>query len=141
MMSLRIVRAVRPAAFLATRLAAPSAVRGFAHTATAKASADLIRDIYVDALKNYQAPKAANEKVDLPTTFAAPAPPAKPEVDVTVAEVSATADEAVAEEEWPAVYNPIDDPANYPDEWDFTTENDDGKLLPARKYPVDYHSH
>ncbi|KAI8919037.1 hypothetical protein DFJ77DRAFT_452837 [Powellomyces hirtus] len=140
MLSLRLARAaVRPASFLATRVAAPAVARGFAHTASAKA--DLIAEIYISELKKYTAPKASNEKVDLPTTFTAPAAPPKPELDVSAGEVAAVAEEAVEEEEWPAVYNPIDDPANYPDEWDFTTENDDGSLLPKRLIPVDYHHH
>ncbi|KND01352.1 uncharacterized protein SPPG_03164 [Spizellomyces punctatus DAOM BR117] len=142
MLSLRLVRAaglVRP--LNVSRVIAPAVTRSFTQTASVKA--DLITDLYLQELRKYTPPKeSAADAADLPTTFAPPAAPAKPEIDVkTTDAVANAADEAVEEEEWPAVYNPIDDPANYPDEWDFTTENDDGSLLPKRLKPVDYDHH
>ncbi|KAI8826059.1 uncharacterized protein EV422DRAFT_563870 [Fimicolochytrium jonesii] len=137
MYSLRIARAalVRPA----LKISAPSATRGFAQTASVKA--DIISQIYLQQLKAYTPPKDTGAKVDLPTSFAAPAPPPKPELDVTVAEASGAVEQGVEEEQWPPVYNPIDDPANYPDEYDFTTDNDDGALFPKRLHPIDYFHH
>ncbi|KAJ3015140.1 hypothetical protein HKX48_004761 [Thoreauomyces humboldtii] len=128
----------QPATLLVSRIAAPAVTRGFAQSASVRA--DFISNIYLEELRKYTPPKATNEKVDLPTTFTAPAAPPKPELDTSVVQAAAV-DEAVAEEAWPAVYNPIDDPANYPDEWDFTTDNDDGNLLPQRLVPVDYTHH
>lgn len=70
---------------------------------------------------------------DLKETFAFPAPPAKPQVEK--ANVSAVADtEAMKEAEWPPLYNPVDDPANFNDEFEW--EKDDGLAYPKRLYPV-----
>jgi hypothetical protein len=47
------------------------------------------------------------------------------------------AEVALAEEKWPALEDSIDDPENYNDEWDISTDNDN--LLPQRLKPVEYH--
>ncbi|KAI8848726.1 hypothetical protein BC829DRAFT_393312 [Chytridium lagenaria] len=85
-------------------------------------------------------PVDAAAKVDLVDKFAFPAPPPVPEVEALVSE-TAVVEDAIEEEEWPAVYNPIDDPNNYPDEWEYRTEADKGTILPERLKPYDYHHH
>ncbi|KAI9011196.1 hypothetical protein BC832DRAFT_328478 [Gaertneriomyces semiglobifer] len=119
-------------------MAVPATVRAFSQTASAKA--DLVSDIYVKALRDYKPAKQV-EATDLPTTFTAPAPPPKPEVEKVEASATSVKEEAMEEEAWPALTNPIDDPANYPDEWDYTTDHDDGSLFPKRLKPVDYNHH
>ncbi|KAL2918003.1 hypothetical protein HK105_202417 [Polyrhizophydium stewartii] len=116
---------------------APVAVRAFSSTAAAKA--DAVTELYLAQLRAYK-PVVSTEKVDLPTSFSTPKAPAKPEVegkDVAVAAVAA--DEALEEEEWPALYNAIDDPANYPDAWDYSLDNP--SLIQSRTRPWDYHHH
>lgn len=60
--------------------------------------------------------QTSSDKVDLPTTFVPPPAPAKPELDVSAVtgEAANAVEDVIEEEQWPAVYNPIDDPANYP---------------------------
>ncbi|KAI9199297.1 uncharacterized protein BJ171DRAFT_632238 [Polychytrium aggregatum] len=100
---------------------------------------DFIQKLYLDAIRGY-VPKETTEKVAIPDKFTVPAPPPKPELETAPAR-AVQGEEAFAEEEWPALYNAIDDPHNYNDEWDFTTDNDDGALLPQRLKPVDYDAH
>ncbi|KAJ1550387.1 hypothetical protein HK096_007215 [Nowakowskiella sp. JEL0078] len=99
----------------------------------------IIQDLYLNEIRNYKAP-TIKEAVDLPTKFSAPVPPPKPEVEG--ASVVASAEEVSIEEEaWPALYNPIDDPANYNHDFDFTTDNDDGLWYPKRLTKPDYNHH
>ncbi|KAI9098816.1 hypothetical protein DFS34DRAFT_619063 [Phlyctochytrium arcticum] len=136
MLSLRLARATVLARPASLRWAAPAA-RAFSQSTVARA--DFVTDLYLQELRNYTPAKQASaDKVDLPTTFTAPTPPAKPEVERAVAQATATGEEIIEEEEWPPVYNPIDDPANYPDEWEYRTEKDDGNVIPRRLIPVDY---
>jgi hypothetical protein len=79
---------------------------------------------------------AVVQKIEVPTTFKAPAPPVKPVLE-TAPEVAVEA--ALAEEAWPELEDPIDNPELYNDEYDISTENDDGSLLPKRLKPVHYH--
>jgi hypothetical protein len=136
--------------------------------------ADIITDLYLSEIKAYK-PSAqvskidayfSQEKIDLPTSFAAPKAPAQPEI--AAAPVAAAADAALSEEEWPALVDTIDDPhlyngmflgkyrssatsglffltlldfimvTNAVDEYDISTENDDGSLFPKRLKPIDY---
>ncbi|KAJ3210130.1 hypothetical protein HDU67_005631 [Dinochytrium kinnereticum] len=102
---------------------------------------DLIQDLYLSEIRAYKpAATDAAVKVDLVDKFSLPTPPAKPEIEASVSE-TAVVEDAIEEEEWPPVYNPIDDPNNYNDEWEFRTEADTGKLLPERLKPYDYHDH
>ncbi|KAJ1544355.1 hypothetical protein HK096_007637, partial [Nowakowskiella sp. JEL0078] len=66
--------------------------------------------------RNYKAP-TIKETVDLPTKFSAPVPPQKPEVE-GASIVASAEDVSIVEEAWPALYNPIDDPANYNHDFD-----------------------
>jgi hypothetical protein len=59
-------------------------------------------------IKQYK--PSVQEKIDLPTTFKAPAAPAKPEFDLTAEQVT---EAELAEEEWPALEDPIDNPELY----------------------------
>lgn len=66
-------------------------------------------------------------------TFTISAAPPKPAVEKST--VSAAADTEMAKEEaWPALYNAIDDPKNFND--DFEWEKDDGSWYPKRLHPV-----
>ncbi|KAJ3092220.1 hypothetical protein HK102_009705 [Quaeritorhiza haematococci] len=115
-----------------------AAVRAFT-TQTPVVRADIITNLYLAELKKYT-PPTQTEKADLPETFKAPSPPPKPAVEAPVEAVAETTLEAaVEEEEWPPLYNPIDDPQYYNDAWDFSTDHDDGALYPKRLKPVDYH--
>ncbi len=53
---------------------------------------------------------AVVEKIDLPTSFVAPPAPKKPELEVAQAQA---VEGALAEEEWPALVDPIDNPELY----------------------------
>jgi len=78
---------------------------------------------------------------DLATSFSAPSPPPKPKVegsDIKIVEENIV---QVAEAEWPTPYNPIDDPVNYNDEFNYSTDVDDGALFPKRIKEADYHDH
>eukprot|EP00842_Homolaphlyctis_polyrhiza_P000546 jgi/Hompol1/1492/HPOL_002719-RA len=110
--------------------------RTFATSSIAKA--DAVTELYLNYLRSYK-PTVVSEKVDLPTTFAAPKPPAKPEIEGADV-VIAAAGEALEEEAWPALYNAIDDPANYPDAWDYSTKSE--SLFAKRTRSFDYdHGH
>ncbi|KAI8810469.1 hypothetical protein BJ742DRAFT_800405 [Cladochytrium replicatum] len=123
----------------ATR-ALPLVTRPLSTTSIVKA--DLIQELYLNEIRAYK-PKPITEKVELPSKFSPPTPPAKPELEGAVVEASATSavEESIEEEQWPALYNPIDDPANYNTDFDFTTENDDGSWYPKRLTKAEYHDH
>ncbi|KAJ1336270.1 hypothetical protein BSLG_007498 [Batrachochytrium salamandrivorans] len=116
--------------------AIPVAVRSFSATSASK---DSVTDLYLNYIRNYK-PAVVAERTDLPQTFAPPKAPAKPEFE-TESTLSASAEESMQEEEWPPLKSPIDDPANYPDAWDYSAGNDGGALLPQRTRPFDFDSH
>ncbi|KAJ3120679.1 hypothetical protein HK100_012694 [Physocladia obscura] len=118
---------------------------------------DLVQDLYLAAIRNYKAPKNAGaaSAASLVSTFSAPTPPAPPQLELAAVTDTDPETAAVAEAEWPALKNIIDDHHNYPgwlsfilstrlivvastDEWDFYTSATDGVLLPKRLKPVDY---
>jgi hypothetical protein len=70
--------------------------------------ADIITEMYLSEIKAYR--PAVQQKVDIPTTFKAPAPPAKPVLEMAPEVVT---EAALAEEAWPELENPIDNPNNY----------------------------
>ncbi|KAI8910230.1 hypothetical protein EDD86DRAFT_275326 [Gorgonomyces haynaldii] len=100
--------------------------------------ADTITGLYLQELKQYKPAKSA-EPSGLPETFALPKPPAKPEVDGQ--DVVFKAEEQLEEAAWPKLVDPIDDPANYNDVWDFRTDKDSGSLFPGPLKPVHYDDH
>ncbi|KAJ3282037.1 hypothetical protein HK104_011129 [Borealophlyctis nickersoniae] len=107
--------------------------------------ADIVQDLYIKELRQYKPTKdVATEKVDLPTTFTPPPPPPKPEIEAADAQVQATEEDALEEEEWPPLYDPIDDPANYPSNWHLDLskpEADDGSWYPKPIKAPEYHDH
>ncbi|KAI8615960.1 hypothetical protein BC830DRAFT_243284 [Chytriomyces sp. MP71] len=110
-------------------------VRGFSASVARR---DIIKNLYLNEIRNYKAPKnAAADTTSLVSAFAQPKAPAAPELELEV--ISYGEDAAVAEAEWPALKSPIDDHHNYNDEWDFICREDDGgDLLPKRLKPYDY---
>ncbi|KAJ3044221.1 hypothetical protein HDV00_002899 [Rhizophlyctis rosea] len=134
-------RAIRTLTAVAARPVFTKApIRGFAQTPLAKA--DVIENLYLNELRSFK-PTAGADKVDLPQTFAPPTPPPKPELEQAVAQ-AADATDAVAETEaadWPPLYDPIDDPENYPDEWNMETADDRGEWYPIRTKPPHYDDH
>lgn len=124
-----------------------SAIRSFSATQQARASQDIIQSLYLAELRAYK-PLKTTAKVDLPETFALPTPPAPPAFDKTA--ITAKAEEALAKASaWPALVDPIDDPENYngirshskhfTDEWNFTSDVDDGSWFPRRTKEHHYH--
>lgn len=104
-------------------------------TATGVARADIIQNLYLNELRSFQKPKEV-QKVDLPETFTHPAAPPKPAIDTGAHLATESAADAMAEEQWPALYNPIDDPAVFTEEWDFFDNGD--SLYPKRKVAPHY---
>lgn len=101
------------------------------------ARADIVRDLYLIELKKYS--PQISTSTDLKDTFSFPHPPQKPTLEKpTLATASPSADSAI-DSEWPKLSNPIDDPKNYSDEFEW--EKDDGSFYPKRRYPVDYDHH
>ncbi len=99
------------------------------------ARADILKDLYLAELRKYS-PSAA-PATDLKESFSLPTAPQKPALEKpSVATKSA---EAIANTEWPTLVNPIDDPKNFSDEFDW--DKDDGLCYPKRAYPVDYDHH
>ncbi|KAJ3254860.1 putative cell survival pathways protein [Boothiomyces macroporosus] len=96
--------------------------------------ADIITDTYLAELRAYKPEKLA--PIDLPSTFTPPAAPTKPELELAVAQKE---EGELKEEEWPALVDPIDDPENYNDEYDFRDDEDHGKLFPAPLKEIHYH--
>ncbi|KAI8929877.1 hypothetical protein BC831DRAFT_441392 [Entophlyctis helioformis] len=115
------------------------AVRAFSVSTAAKS--DFINNMYIKHIREYKPPKETDaSKVDLAQTVTAPKPPAKPELETAAdAAVQAGGDVALEEEAWPALYNPIDDPANFPDAWNYATTPDNGELFPSRTREYDWH--
>ncbi|KAJ3052643.1 hypothetical protein HK097_005920 [Rhizophlyctis rosea] len=152
-------RAIRTLSTVASRpLLVKAPLRGFAQTPLVKGgfkalrntqfdvtanfiypSADVLTDLYLQELRTYKPAKdAAADKVDLPMTFNPPTPPAKPELEQALAQAEGGAVEAQAEEDWPPLYDPIDDPANYPDLTDESSDIDTGRYKPTRLKPAVY---
>ncbi|KAJ3112636.1 hypothetical protein HDU96_004358, partial [Phlyctochytrium bullatum] len=100
---------------------------------------DIVQDLYLNELRAYRPPAVdASAKANLVDKFTLPTPPPAPGIEASVSDAVVTED-AMEEEEWPPVYNPIEDPHNYNSEWEFRTEVDNGKLLPEMLKPYDYH--
>ncbi|KAJ3230815.1 hypothetical protein HDU81_004243 [Chytriomyces hyalinus] len=99
---------------------------------------DIIKDLYLNEIRNYKAPaNVAADTSSLVSAFAQPVAPAAPALEadsITYAE-----DAAAAEAEWPALVDPIEDHHFINDEWDFICRADDGGVLfPKRLKPYDY---
>ncbi|TPX31398.1 hypothetical protein SmJEL517_g05246 [Synchytrium microbalum] len=118
----------------ATRQVAP---RAFASHAIL--NKDIVTELYLKEIRAYKAPpEDKSAAAGLPETVSMPTPPAKPEFEL--AQVQAAGNEAGLEEEaWPALVDPIDDPHNYPDAWDYTCDKVDNLLMPTAVKAYDYH--
>ncbi|TPX44409.1 hypothetical protein SeLEV6574_g04520 [Synchytrium endobioticum] len=119
---------------LATRHVAPKA---FASHASSRK--DILTDLYLREIRAYKPPAEDRAAAaSLPESVPIPAPPPKPEFELVEAQA---VDDTVAleEAEWPPLVDPIDDPHNYPDAWDYTTDKIDNKLMPTAVKPYDYH--
>lgn len=74
-----------------------------------------------------------------------PKAPAAPAIEGAEALTAASAEDsnvALEEEKWPPLYNAIDDPKNFNNDCDWSTDEDNGGLLPKLREPIDYdHRH
>ncbi|KAI8843312.1 hypothetical protein HDU78_011699 [Chytriomyces hyalinus] len=122
-----------------TARASPSpalALRAFSVAAPARR--DIIKDLYLNEIRNYKAPaNIAADTSSLVSAFAQPTAPAAPALEADV--ITYGEDAAAAEAEWPALVDPIEDHHFINDEWDFICRADDGGVLfPKRLKPYDY---
>ncbi|KAJ8322684.1 ATP synthase F0 subcomplex subunit H atp14 [Batrachochytrium dendrobatidis] len=117
--------------------ASPVFARSFATTSIAKA--DSVTDLYLNYIRSYK-PTAIPDRTDLPQTFSTPKAPAKPEFG-TESMVAAAGEESQEEEKWHALKSPIDDPANYPDAWDYSHDTASDSLFPKRVRAYDFNAH
>jgi hypothetical protein len=76
------------------------------------ARADIIGSLYLSEIKAYK-PTTTADKSGLATTFSVPKPPAVPGLEGVGAVLKASEESALEEDAWPALVDPIDDPANY----------------------------
>ncbi|KAJ3107551.1 hypothetical protein HDU97_003856 [Phlyctochytrium planicorne] len=123
------VRRLSSVAALKGRIAS-TGVRSF--MAAAPIRKDLVQDLYLNEIRAYRPPATdATAKANLVEKFVLPTPPPVPEIETASSE-GAIVEDAIAEEEWPPLYNAIDDPHNYPDDWEIRTEVDKGNMIPDR---------
>ncbi|KAJ3231210.1 hypothetical protein HDU81_003944 [Chytriomyces hyalinus] len=82
------------------------AVRAFSVAAPARR--DIIKDLYLNEIRNYKAPaNIAADTSSLVSAFAQPTAPAAPALEADV--ITYGEDAAAAEAEWPALVDPIED--------------------------------
>jgi hypothetical protein len=96
---------------------------------------NIIQELYLSELRAYK-PSKVSTKVDLPETFQVPKAPEIPKLEKSVIVESK---EKIVAQEWPALVDPIDDPENYNDEWNITSDKDDGAWFPKRVKEHEYH--
>lgn len=91
----------------------------------------IVSSLYLKAIKSHVVAKPAPFSLGLNI----PLTPAAPTFDLTK---TALVETALKEQEWPALYNPIDDPSLFKQDWDW--DRDDGYF--PKRFPIDYeHGH